>query len=83
MPKENRNPPKPLTGQQGMATLLTESNERFVRLEAKVDGLADQVASTLADLLERLIDISAAVTPAEAVKPTEEAKVSKVETKKK
>lgn len=75
MPKENRNPPKQLTGPQGMTTLLAESNERFARLEEKLDTLADQMANTLAALLERLTDISSAMVPAEetADTPTEEA----------
>lgn len=73
MPKENRNPPKQLTGPQGMTTLLAESNERFARLEEKLDTLADQMASTLSALLERLTDISSAMVPAEETEPTEEA----------
>lgn len=82
MPRENRNPPKQLTGPQGMTTLLAESNERFARLEEKVDGLADQVASTLAELLERLIGLSAAMASVEEAEPTEEAEGKAKKTKK-
>lgn len=48
MPKENRNPPQPLAGPQGMATLLKESNERFARLETKLDRLIELVSEVLA-----------------------------------
>ncbi len=47
MPKENRNPPKQLTGPLGMTTLLTESNDRFARLEEKVDELTKLLGEVL------------------------------------
>lgn len=48
MPKENRNPPKQLTGPQGMGTLLVESNERFAQVEEKIDALTKLVGEILA-----------------------------------
>lgn len=48
MPKENRNPPKQLTGPQGMGTLLAESNERFASVEEKIDALTKLVSEVLA-----------------------------------
>lgn len=48
MPKENRNPPKQLTGPQGMGTLLAESNERFARIEEQIAALTKLVGEILA-----------------------------------
>lgn len=66
MPRENRNPPKQLTGPQGMTTLLAESNERFARLEEKLDGLTKLLGEVLA-----------LVTPAEETEDKAKSKAKK------
>lgn len=73
MPRENRNPPKQLTGPQGMTTLLTESNERFAHIEEKLDQLLNRVEGKLDELLDRIDGALASVATTEATKSTEEA----------
>lgn len=51
MPRENRNPPKQLTGPQGMTTLLTESNDRFARLEEKIDALNTLISGLVGEIM--------------------------------
>lgn len=63
MPKENRNPPKPLAGPQGTVTLLAESNERFAMLETKLDTLIELVSKvlTLVQPAEELVEPKSAM----------------------
>lgn len=48
MPKENRNPPKQLTGSQGVATLLADYQEQREALSKKLDTIIEQLDEVLA-----------------------------------